>query len=391
VAEALGPTVTAAPGSTADALPVNSLLEQVVEDAQEARRTGKARARLGTSCDPRPTKGTNQFCLFLKPGATAPAVDLRALFSLVMRSLAALDMTLEDVMIVPGPVIRDYGVIVNHYRALNILATKGRSAFSEVMLDRFHDLFGADASEAAIQGGFEILQSTPRLTPTSLEALWDSNQQFRLAAAAFCAKVDVGDGAHYVVNGFVPRLMEKYELDDSLVVAFCIRGLIDWKTARNQLLGSPDPQSAARGSLRRELYRLRHSLRIPDIRLGWNGAHLSAGPVEALVELRRFYQIPYAVNAIQAADEDLQFYRKLRRHFDHAQIDHILGRVTQGRDPEARSLIALTEGVNEDTAVGIVVDFARDYPQIAAPRWGNKRPDEGGSSVRVRRCPATSN
>ena len=61
-----------------------------------------------------------------------------------------------------------------------------------------------------------------------------------------------------------------------------------WQDLRTNLIGTIDPQSASKGSFRRELYDSRHTLSLEQIDIAHNYIHLSPGPLEGLFQIIRF-------------------------------------------------------------------------------------------------------
>jgi len=64
---------------------------------------------------------------------------------------------------------------------------------------------------------------------------------------------------------------------------------LTWDALRNQLCGATDPTAAEAGSSRNELLVHKAATGMVDVNKGSNGVHMSAGPLEGMVELQRFF------------------------------------------------------------------------------------------------------
>src|SRR5882724_1495602 len=67
-----------------------------------------------------------------------------------------------------------------------------------------------------------------------------------------------------------------------------IRALADEKVLRSELTGSTNPATAPPESIRGALFARKQELGLDEVSAGANGVHVSAGPVEGMVEVLRF-------------------------------------------------------------------------------------------------------
>ena len=226
--------------------------------------------------------------MFLKPWIVDPGVNVHGVMSLVMKKIGQHGLFVEEVVILSGPFLKKYDLMPQHYRALNLFARAPRLHMTAPMRAKFRMFFSADAEKDLVLGGYEFLAQFGEISPLALQLLWENVEQRRLGDGVYCAKILVGNKQLFLVNGFVPNLMNAYVRSESVIVVFSIKGDLSWGSARKFFVGGSGPATAAAGSLRNELFLRQGVLGIDDLRLGANGIHFSAGPVEALIELCRF-------------------------------------------------------------------------------------------------------
>ena len=89
-----------------------------------------------------------------------------------------------------------------------------------------------------------------------------------------------------LVNGFIPGQVSTYGQPGTVTVVLRLASDLSWSAARHRLLGATDPADAVSGSFRYELWARREEIGLPRVDFNWNGAHLSAGPLEAIYELQ---------------------------------------------------------------------------------------------------------
>jgi hypothetical protein len=89
-----------------------------------------------------------------------------------------------------------------------------------------------------------------------------------------------------LVNGFIPGQVSTYGQPGTVTVVLRLASDLTWSAARHRLLGATNPADAVPGSFRYELWARREEIGLPRVDFNWNGAHLSAGPLEAIYELQ---------------------------------------------------------------------------------------------------------
>jgi hypothetical protein len=297
----------------------------------------------------------------LKPWVTNPGAHIPAVLELVIRKIASHQLIIDEVVVLPGGFLDRHQVMVAHYGQLNLFARKGSLALCNGMREQFRQFFRTDSAEATVLGGFEFLEKFPELPMHALDVIWQRCEQHRLGNGAYCGQASTGRESVFLINGFVPRLMQTYARRTSAIVVFSIRGELTWSDARKVLVGASDPAIAVSGSLRNEFLVHQAVLGLKEIQLRANGVHLSAGPLEALMELRRFMSV--AVPGHPRSAGDFQFGRKLATTFTAAQIDTLLRNPSVVLPEFEQPLFDLTQEMDEDGALALIMSV-RDSLQI---------------------------
>lgn len=300
----------------------------------------------------------NQFCLFLKPGAVEPGVDLAAVLELVLETTSSFNVEVEAVRVIPGNVLADRQVMEQHYSGLFNQAVSGVSALSNRSRGRFRSIYDLEVDDAPVLGAYQLLSLRCNVSALQLNDIWSEASQCRLGPATFCAQIPISGRTYYVINGFVPHLLERYRRPDSAIVVFCVSGDISWADARQKMLGAPDPVAACPGSLRHRFLLNQTALKLRGLGLGWNGAHLSAGPLEALAELLRFDAVS---SGHPSQLQTYQFGRRLLLAFEPKEVNCMLTAI-HSASGELPPLAELTEELDEETAV---MELARLNPARA--------------------------
>eukprot|EP00997_Jenningsia_sp_PLL12_P005896 NODE_2437_length_925_cov_181.130137_g2005_i0.p1 GENE.NODE_2437_length_925_cov_181.130137_g2005_i0~~NODE_2437_length_925_cov_181.130137_g2005_i0.p1 ORF type:complete len:208 (-),score=81.64 NODE_2437_length_925_cov_181.130137_g2005_i0:302-865(-) len=98
-----------------------------------------------------------------------------------------------------------------------------------------------------------------------------------------------GKGTHIVLNAFHPMQLQPFTTPGRGIIA--MEGLSDrsWMDLRQKICGATNPFKAQEGSVRATLLKEKEALRLPEVDMAHNCVHMSAGPVEGMVEVLRFF------------------------------------------------------------------------------------------------------
>lgn len=327
---------------------VRATLRDWILGSLEPVRDG--RMEIGMTAAPdAPLPGCNEFLFLLKPELVlASRFDL-ALDS-VLERIEASGFTAGQVRLFSGAYLARQDLMAAHYGAINRLCRAAKANLSDEARARFQEVFGVAAEDATVWGAFEYLQAHPQLTAESLSDLWLGQPYTKLAGGTYCVQLNGCTPAEYLINGFHPKQLSHFTAPGRVMVAMPLSGDMPWKTARNDFLGATDPAHARAGSLRRVLYERREEWGMDLLRGGMNGIHLSAGPLEGLVELRRFGSGPSTSEGVRSIT-DFSFGERLTKYFTPARIEWMLGNPDVQWDGKRMSLFDLTEELDPGEAV----------------------------------------
>ncbi len=260
-----------------------------VESLSTSREPGQVWVRAFETCVDRKL---HQFVLFLKPEATAVSQGVmpRGLVEALLDTLETHRVEIGAVRVVSGPYLAASRIMESHYGVINVvsrLGEKGLTVAARSMLDK---QCGKElASGYELVGGHQFLANYPQFTPFALSILFDNMGSIRLAPGTYARPLTVEGRRWILLNGFHPYQLERFTRERAVMVLFEGSTVTGWSQLRNQLAGSTDPNKAAHRSFRRVLLERSEEFGLKEVSQNANGIHLSAGPLEGMVEVRRFF------------------------------------------------------------------------------------------------------
>jgi len=229
---------------------------------------------------------------FLKPEATAAydGVKVREVVELATKTLAAAGVDFGAIRVLGGDYLEKHSLMVEHYGVISKISKEGVSAISDQAKEKlnadFKDLLAAGAE---VLGGHQFLKAQPQFNAYSLLALNDNLGTKRLAGGTYAMQIKVLGKPYILLNPFHAYQLVPYTTSGHAIIA--IEGLskLSWADLRGKVCGVTDPKAAEAGSIRNLFLQNREALGLGDVDRGTNGVHMSAGPLEGMVELQRFF------------------------------------------------------------------------------------------------------
>lgn len=234
----------------------------------------------------------HQFVLFLKPEITAvnSGVDLKRVLELVLSSLDRFDVTVGAIRLLGSRYLRLHDIMAKHYGVINKISRLGEEALSHDALTLLRKTYEDELAKGAVViGGDQFLAQFESFSPWTLNVLTDNLGTKKLGGGTYCTRINVDGRVFLVLNPFHPYQLEYFTEPGKAIVIFEGLSNTRWETLRKQLTGATNPFQAEAGSIRRALLDQKQSLGVGDIDQGRNGVHLSAGPLEGMVEYQRFF------------------------------------------------------------------------------------------------------
>lgn len=295
----------------------------------------------------------HQFVLFLKPEATAAhdGVDVRAVLNLVFEKLDAFGVSVHAARALPAEYLDTHAILDNHYGVINAISKNGAAALTDDANRKLNEIFRDDLAEGArIMGGHQFLSGNKDFSPLALTTLNDNIGTTKLGGGSYAMRLNVLGQKYVLLNPFHPYQLVPFTTPGHAILVFECRATRDWADLRQQLTGATNPAKAAPGSIRAELLKQQETLGMKEVNQGANGIHLSAGPLEGMVELQRFFTDHDTEQPL--AWDDTAFGRALaNKGCKPAEIAELAKNPGLSRDGKTVSAFDLTEEVNSTEAL----------------------------------------
>jgi hypothetical protein len=294
----------------------------------------------------------NEFLFFIKPEITlaSETIKLERILDLIYTRISSFGFVIHTSKILAAPYLDKYNIIARHYGVINQIASNALAHMSASAKSKFGELYGLAVDEAHVLGGIEFLEKFPAYSAADLADLWRNSDFQKLAGGTYCVRFVHEGEVVFLINGFHPMQLKHFIEDNRSIVVMTLSGDTSWRVARNDFVGATMPANANRGSLRREFLDKQAELGLAGISPSMNGVHLSAGPVEALVELRR-YNSDFSDPSKILKWQDFSFGRKLLAYFSEEAVEKITSNAVLRGEEVTVSVFDLTEETDSDEAI----------------------------------------
>lgn len=301
--------------------------------------------------------GKNEFIFFIKPEITveSSSVQLDKILDFILRKIDDFGFTIHNVRVLSAKYLEKYNIIAQHYGVINKIAINAVQNMSESARDEFEKIYGKSVREVKILGGLEFLERYPVFNAYSLHYLWQNLASEKLTGGTYSEVIKLNDEIIYLMNGFHPMQLKHFTETGRSILVFTLSGDISWKEARSNFVGDTNPVNAKPGSIRRSLLEKKSEFGLAEVSQGANGVHLSAGPVEALVELRRFNSNFADKNGAKSFSE-FPFGACLLNAFN-GRIDNIVENLNVMVSGNATSIFDLTEEKDSEEAICLLKKY----------------------------------
>jgi hypothetical protein len=287
----------------------------------------------------------NQFIFFIKPEITLEDKNIKfdKVLELVFDKLSEFNLNIQNVKVLGAKYLEKHNIISEHYGVINKLSNSPLEYMSEEAKNKLKEIANvSDLNDCNVMGAFEFLNKYSYFNADSLDILWQNKEVKKLAGGTYLENIKVDTDNVYLINGFHPRQIKHFTKEGRSIVVFTIAGNLSWSDARNRFIGATNPQVAHESSLRRTLLEKKDEYGIPEVSQGLNGFHLSAGPVEGLIELIR-YNSDFSDKSKVKSYKDFDFGKKLESSFLEEVIKQILNNVNVDFEGKKISIFDLTE------------------------------------------------
>jgi hypothetical protein len=233
----------------------------------------------------------HELVFFIKPELllAGAGIDYDAVLGFLAEKLGAYDMSLGSLAVLSAKYLKAHGIMQSHYGVINKISREGEAGISSDAKAKLAESFADQiAAGAQVLGGHQILDKFSNLTPAAFNEIWETKRSTKLAGGTYANDIEVEGQAVIALNGFHPDQIDHFVGDGRRIVVATVRSSRPWADLRSKLIGATDPTVAEAGSIRAELLARKADFGLAEVNQGFNGVHLSAGPLEGLVELVRF-------------------------------------------------------------------------------------------------------
>lgn len=234
-------------------------------------------------------KEENCAFVFIKPHAVTDKVK-----TLVTKRLGEAGIKIVGEGDIDGAKIDSDMLIDTHYGAIAekaVVLKPSQLSPSDKALEEFQKTFGMTWEKALADGNvYNARDGCAKLgiDGDQLDAKWSTLKRgktlIKFGGGFYCGQVD----GIFIINGFYMSMRGKFTAPSASIHYYLVEWptkQLAWEDFRGKVLGGTNPQEAADGSLRKEIFDHWKALDLAEVpNTGDNGVHASASPFEALAE-----------------------------------------------------------------------------------------------------------
>lgn len=305
----------------------------------------------------KPDNKNNEFLFFIKPEITLndKNIKLPDILRMVLEKLDEYSFYKTSIRVINAKYLKTHKIINQHYGVISKLSSDLKKFITQSARDKFKVEYGIDFDSANVLGSIEFLKKFQFYTPTALSMLWQNSSFAKLSGGTYSQKLSFDGEDIYLVNGFHPRQLEHFTTPGRCIIVMNLVSDTNWDIARNKLIGKTNPKEAEKGSIRNLLYAQKDKFGLKNISSSWNGVHLSAGPIEALVELIRYNTNHDSGKSIDISS--FQFGNQLINEIGEKKSRELLKNPTVLYNDNKESVFDLTEEINSSDCINLVKEL----------------------------------
>ncbi len=312
----------------------------------------------------------NQFLAFLKPEATAvlDKVNVAEILQFVFNAFQCYNVEVRAIRILTNGYLQQYRIMDNHYGIISSISRRGFDAISADAREALEKTFESDLhSGGKILGGHQFLEHYPQFSPFALSTISDNLGPKKLASGTYCLRLVLDGKILLILNAFHPYQLEKFTKRGAAIIVLEAVSSTSWRIVRQQLVGATDPFKAAEGSLRYTFLKQRNELGLPTVNLSNNGIHLSAGPLEGMIEVQNFFS-EYE-KGIKLSFQETCFGRLiLSKGLHHKSLTELATNPSFKEGERAVSSFDLTEEIDSEAAAEKLIEMCESQYTAAVSK-----------------------
>lgn len=294
---------------------------------------------------------TNEFLFFIKPELTLQddKIDFKSISNLISDKIKEFNLSIKNIRFVNAAYLKKHQIINQHYGVIDQISGNCRKYVNQEAKDKFKEIYNDDFDTANVYGSKEFLKEYKFLTPTGLSFAWQNSVLKKLAGGTYSQKHTFDGNTVYIINGFHPRQLEYFTSPGRAIIVMTLTGDTSWTKARSEFIGKTNPLDSVDGCIRKELALNKEKFGLVNIDSTWNGVHLSAGPIEGLIELMR-YNSDFENNICQTP-LNYKLGQQLISEFGADKTNAILSNPIVKYEGKMQSVFDLSEEMNTDECI----------------------------------------
>ncbi len=305
-----------------------------------------------------PNEGySNELLFFIKPEITqCTKQTINNVLKMIFYTFDKYNICVSGLVILGAEGLRKYDLISKHYGVINTISKYGLKELSEKAKVNFNSIFNNGIDNVKVLGALEFMERFDYFNELSLNVLWENQKSYKLSSGTYCEKIKLFEEEIFLLNGFHPYQIFQYTRKGSSLIAFILQTNTNWKILRTEMIGDTDTSKADKNSIRRVLLDNKDELGILQIGQGYNGVHLSAGPIEALTEIIRFMSNYTENKKLMIYDTAIGNYM-LNKGLNETNILHFMQNPILNVNGQKISVFDLTEEKDVNECVDILIKF----------------------------------
>jgi hypothetical protein len=293
----------------------------------------------------------NELLFFFKPECFIAKTqdEFNAISRMVLNKFAERQVSVSGALLLNGARLDELSIMDRHYGYINTLSRRASNLLTDKEVEFIQNSLKIDLKEYDVLGGHEFLACFKTYNADSLNDLWLSKKSVKLRSGFYIQSYEVDGSKVVLVNGFHPSQLAHFTDPTHKIIVLLLEADTTWRVLKDDLAGDTYPERSNPASIRGELFKNKSLYHADNIAISNNYVHLSAGPYEALFEIRNF------LSRLSAVQFDIHktnlASRMLAAGLQPADIEKALSNPTSVLDGKPVDLFSLTE--NLDTAEAI--------------------------------------
>ena len=200
------------------------------------------------------------------------------------------EVQLHAINLLSSKYLKTFEIMDAHYGIINRVSKHGYEIISEEAKVNFHMTYlDYLKKNPLIFGAHQFLKTYPEVSAKQLSDWTQEAGIEKFANGTYCSAIQYKGDPFLILSPFHPFQLEYFTSGEKTLIVFEGLTHTPWTKLRNELVGATNPANAINGSIRNFLFTNQGELNISTIDQRYNGIHLSAGPLEGMVEIQRFF------------------------------------------------------------------------------------------------------